>query len=184
MDIPFGQHVDIGTRPRVIVPYARIHEATVIALEAQGPLDITYHKVDAYFDYWHLLCEMWEAGDPFIIVEQDIAPWPGAVAELWGCGSWCAMPYNYGGSAIIAAHGFVKFGADILEATRAEVLDVKGDMRHWTRADTTINELLERSEFTRHIHTTPVLHLNRHGEEAYRRGSNLPSLTDVSPLED
>ena len=182
MDLVFGSFAEVASRIRVVVPYRTLREETVLALAAQGPVDVEYREVDEFYDYYRLLCELWERGKSFIMVEHDILPWPGALAELWGCGTWCCMPYNLGGSNLIAAHGCTKFGADVLEVTRERVLAIEGDERHWTRLDTVVNEILEAVGLIRHVHDTPVLHLNRRVEDEYRHAHDLPPLHEVTPL--
>lgn len=41
--------------------------------------------VEGDFGYGELITELWEAGDPFVLIEWDIVPWPGAVQEIIDC---------------------------------------------------------------------------------------------------
>lgn len=43
--------------------------------------------------YGRVIADHWERGEPFIVVEHDICPWPGAIGALIDCShSWCGFP--------------------------------------------------------------------------------------------
>jgi len=45
--------------------------------------------------YGELVQRLWDAGEPFAVVEQDVVPWPGALRALEECsGAWCAYAYG------------------------------------------------------------------------------------------
>lgn len=45
-------------------------------------------------DYPDFLAKRWRERLPFVNVEQDVVPWPGAIASLIECPeSWCGMTY-------------------------------------------------------------------------------------------
>ena len=47
------------------------------------------------YDYYDLIVAMCERGEPFVIVEQDIVPPPGAVEALLACPEpWCGHSYD------------------------------------------------------------------------------------------
>ena len=54
---------------------------------------VAYATTDT--DYEHAVKFMWERGEPFIIVEQDIVPTVEIINEMWRCGNtFCAAKYK------------------------------------------------------------------------------------------
>ena len=50
-------------------------------------------RMDQPHDYGDALAELWARGEGFINLEHDVAPWPGALTQMWDCSEpWCAMP--------------------------------------------------------------------------------------------
>src|SRR5262245_35332543 len=86
-----------------------------LALRAEG----VAHDVlqcDGRFGYGEWLSILWRSGDGFILIEHDIAPWVGAIAQLMDCPrDWCAFRYPKGGRPIRAL-GCVKFSTSLVRA--------------------------------------------------------------------
>ncbi len=102
----------------VRVPYTEVQPATRIALQ---PYTVQWHEIETdYAQYWR---DQWTYGQPFINVEHDVVPWPGALEGLWSCiGAWCAYAYHHGEQHPTsgAGHppaGCVKIGRGLIEAT-------------------------------------------------------------------
>lgn len=74
---------------RVLVSTAR---EDCVASRALGQEDVA-HEVVLQTDlcgYGRLFTDLWNAGEPFVLLEDDIAPWPGAVRGLIDCPEpWC-----------------------------------------------------------------------------------------------
>jgi hypothetical protein len=170
---------------KVIVPYAKLHDAVPRALQSQG-IEAQYVDTSAsdraYFD---LLSRLWDEEETFVIVEGDIVPWPGAVKGLLACGEmWCANPYAifkwYSGCL-----GFSKFGKELIDLTPDlfRVIEQSPDIlftraaddsppeqwssdgiwvsaMSWRRLDGVINLLLMEAGLARHLHYPPVTHLH------------------------
>jgi hypothetical protein len=171
---------------RVIVPYAGdaapVHPATAAALAAAGgvaPIFIDCAGSDDH--YWQLLRELWRHGQPFTLVEHDIAPRPGCLAELDACPSpWCGFAYplrnSYG-----SAFGCTKFGAELMAAhpgvwdeiaQLVETGRVPG--KHWSRLDARFQAILNLAGLFRHTHWPPVAHYSPTNSTLYseqRRGA-------------
>lgn len=90
-------------QPNIVVPFANdasdpgVHKAMRLNLELQG-LRPRYERMngalDAEYAYDRLIRRLWSEGQPFVLVEHDILPWPGAVQQLWECDRpWCAFQY-------------------------------------------------------------------------------------------
>ena len=110
--------------------------------------------------YGDSLRQFWEWGRPFINLEADVAPWPGALTELWQCPRpWCALPLVVHNAVNEKNLGCVKFSREFIAlypdlwATypRNEIFD-------WRSLD---GWLYQRVQPARpHTHEPPALHLN------------------------
>jgi hypothetical protein len=151
-------------QPNIVVPFANdtsdpgIHKAMRLNLESQG-LRPRYERMngalDAEFAYDRLIRRLWAEGEPFVIVEHDILPWPGAVQQLWTCErSWCAFAYFIFGETRVQL-GCVKF-----DPARLGTCPLPDEPVSWTRLDwAVITALVARGE-SGHLHEPAVSHLN------------------------
>jgi hypothetical protein len=141
----------------VLVPWAdgSPHVQVLANLSAQG---VTFKAVRMHTDqdYPHELAAWWADGRPFVVVEHDICPWPGAIDQLAECPQpWCALPY------IEATRLAAFLGCTYFDPARLgpSVPLIEGDT--WMTADTTlIRELHHRWGSGPHLHGPPVVHLN------------------------
>jgi len=105
---------------------------------------------------------MWNQGETFVIVEQDIVPWPGAVKEIYDCPHrfcinwtphWQAIngdgPWTY-------AHGLVKYGDELMSQFPSYFNDYS-ESHHWSQFDW---GLVKRFSSEIHYHWPPVIHLS------------------------
>lgn len=77
----------------VVIATPRVDCPAWLALRIEG-IAAYVEVVDEPHAYGQLLHRMWGEGG-FILVEHDIAPWPGAVAQLDACDrDVCAFPYR------------------------------------------------------------------------------------------
>jgi hypothetical protein len=68
-----------------------------LVLSAEGVAYETL-RADGDLGYSLFLTEVWGRGEGFVIVEHDVAPWCGAVAQLEACSrDWCLFHYPDGG---------------------------------------------------------------------------------------
>lgn len=150
--------------PNVIVPFANaVTQPGTLAvvkmnLTCQGLyprfVDLTT-KLDQEFAYWRLLRELWEEGKPFILVEHDILPWPGALKGMWECPEpWCAHRYTVLGS-YCAYLGCTKF-----DPARLGACPLPDEPTEWQKLDMLIVRELAKREHRGHVHDPPVCHLN------------------------
>ena len=143
-----------------------ISPETVAALDASGfawePADVSASDTS----YTRLLEALWGAGEPFALVEHDIVPHPGALAELLGCPRpWCAFSYQLG-SITHAGLGCTRFSAgllaavpDAVERTWAESTGVHPP-GFWCALDDRLSRVLRGAGFAQHVHEPQVTHLN------------------------
>ncbi len=83
------------------------------ALTAEG---VPHDVVGFELGYPEQLAAWWRQGEGFVLVEQDVAPWPGAVQRLIDCPrEWCAYRFpKYG--HLVRSLGCVKFSTRLLTA--------------------------------------------------------------------
>lgn len=159
---------------RVIVPYATDtrtgqlgpYPETRAALEAQGIEAEYVYTGKSPEDYHELLSGLWREGTGWINIEQDIVPWPGAIAELEACPEeLCAFPYELS-TGWGAWLGCTKFSTELIAREPGlfhgmAALPFDGTpKRYWGRLDTRMYEVLERAGRIRHLHWPAVEHLH------------------------
>ena len=147
-------------KPNVVVPYAEtngtsaILDAVKLNLANQG-LVPRMVKMERTYSYDRLFRELWAKQQPFILVEHDIVPWPGALAQLWKCPEpWCGFHYYVNGE-LRSYLGCTKFDP----ASLGEC-PLPKDVVEWQTMDQTIEKELAKRSIPGHIHRPPVTHLN------------------------
>lgn len=152
---------------RVIVAYATLYPETKAALEADGysPEYVDVGRSEsAYHD---LLASVWRTGRGFVNVEQDIVPWPGALARLIECPElWCGFAYSLS-TGYNSTLGCARFQEALVHGhptvfQEMDQLPLHGEApRKWSRVDIRLKEILEdRHGLKMHIHWPAVGHLN------------------------
>lgn len=150
---------------RVVVPALSPGCTATLALTAEGvPHDVRVLVGD--LEYGALVEELWDDGQGFVLVEHDVAPWFGAVAQLAECErDWCMFHYPKAGGMLIRGLGCTKF-SDRLVRDYPDLPDAWKDT-DWRILDgavaVAITETL-RAENPRHSlcpHDPPVAHVRR-----------------------
>lgn len=144
----------------VVVPYAGGSFLSIV-LDTLAAERIEPRAINVGGDplaYWAMFVALWATGETVVVVEHDVLPWPGAIAEMWRCPEpWCAFPYQLNGSMIVG-HGCVKFSAQMM-AEGPEIWQQLGS-RTWITLDTAFAAVAERNGYAPHRHDPPVIHLN------------------------
>ncbi len=149
-------------QPNIVVPFAGtmafgssgIFDAVKLNLATQGFLPRIV-KVDRIYSYDFLFRSLWAEGEPFILVEHDIVPWPGALAELWNCPEpWCGFPYFIFGE-LRSQLGCTKF-----DPANLGECPLTGDPIEWQVIDKAIEKRLVMRGQNGHMHSPAVTHLN------------------------
>lgn len=115
------------------------------------------------YGYGNLIADLWAEGG-FVLVEDDIAPWPGAIAEVVDCPhDWCAFDYPIGGGRMVSScsHwglGLVKV-SDELAAADPSIAD-EWRRIHWRQLDRPVNAAIARvtGRARAHLHEPPLAH--------------------------
>lgn len=108
------------------------------------------------YTYAHLIEERWQAGETFIIVEDDILVWPGGIDALLECPEpWCSLKHMIGGGWA-SNLGCTKFDASLLvgDPWAGESRPVKNE------CDGPLARMLQARGFVQHFHGPAVLHMN------------------------
>jgi hypothetical protein len=156
-------HVN-DTKPNIVVPYANaesesfVHKAMKLNLLMQGlkpRMERLDDTLDADFAYARLFRSLWQEERPFVLVEHDILPWPGALQQIWECEHpWCGFRYYIFGE-LRSALGCVKF-----DPVRLGECPLPDELIPWSKIDMkVIRSLSERGE-RGHLHEPAVGHLN------------------------
>jgi hypothetical protein len=98
---------------------------------------------------------LWDINEPFIIVEHDILPWPGAIQRIWECDHhWCGYQYYVHGG-LHAYLGCAKFNPQLIGECPLPDHNV-----HWAALDQTIIDEMAQRGIKGHLHQPAVSHLN------------------------
>jgi len=144
---------------KIVVPFsidARMLEAVRVALfhERVKP---DCRLMQGEHDYYELVKSLWAQGEPFIINEHDIVPWPGALKQLEDCDSpWCTFTYRSSAGWINDGLGLVKFEPMRLPNIFAQEFEQK----HWSNLDVQIARRLQANLVHPCAHTPAVTNLN------------------------
>ena len=151
---------------RVVLPYTRVEDGVLEALDATGyPVELR-DVSGSDTDYWRLLSELWTAGQTFAIVEQDILVKPATLARLDECPqAWCAATYDYFQRPGYAGLGCVRFRAELL-SEHPDLMDAVAEheydghcSRHWCVNDAAMQRELWKRGRRVCLHA-PVKHLH------------------------
>ncbi len=144
---------------KIVVPYAedcKALQSVRIALD-QDNLYPDYQLMDREDAYHDLFKRLWETGEPFIINEHDIIPWPSAIAQLEACPEpWCTHMYRCACGWIGNGLGLAKFDPKRLP----NIFQTPFGNTNWQYLDTRIADRLRIYELQPHIHTPAVTNLN------------------------
>jgi hypothetical protein len=152
---------------KVLVPYLRLHPATVAALH-RDHVNPVFVETIGHDGYWDALASMWAQGESFIVLEQDKVPEPGLLQELWGCPEgWCAARAPIRGTTEPATYpslSCTKFSAELIREYPSLIenvgeLDLGFGLKEWSRLDLAIAGLLSAVQEV-HWHTGVVEHLH------------------------
>ncbi len=151
---------------RVVVPYTKLATETLAAL----PPGCTLAWVgDHERSYWALLSDLWHRGEAFIVVEHDVVPHRGALAQLASCEQeWCAFPYPMGDGLVTTALGCTKFGAGLIGRWPDLISGIPPRHRRWTDLDAIIVGRLHQHRETEHVHQPSVRHVRAVTKSARR----------------
>ena len=144
----------------IIIPTTSIGTPTALALTMEG-LEVREVMMNDYHHYGRLVTEQWQSGQGFILLEHDVIPWPGALAEMDACAQECCA-FEYPSGKIIeeprsgwcSSLGCVKFATSLVERIP---YGAEWQNRGWDELDGAVFATLQ-GEVETHIHQPPVAH--------------------------
>lgn len=153
----------------VVVPHVvgMLHARTGVWAVEHGARLV---QLDGDDGYWRLLADEWHRPGDLVVVEQDIVPAPGVVADMLACPAlWCTSPYRgHRGQRHADALGCARFSAALkrtvpdLVARVGEVVDPDAPARHWCVLDVRLAALLRAAGHEPHEHAESE-HLHVYG---------------------
>jgi hypothetical protein len=167
---------------RVVVPAMHADNVAAACLRAER-VDHEVRVLSSEHSYALLLVELWLGGETFAIVEDDIAPHPGAMAALERCPyHWCGHYYCLPGrwdveeesphESLFGTNGLFKVSAQVIKA--APDLYQRWATHPWQTLDVAFGAALRHvyaldgADPTRtfHVHNPPVAHAMHYRPEA------------------
>jgi hypothetical protein len=142
---------------KIVVPYApTVHPVTKFVLDSYG-LPVWYAHVEGDYGYSELLAELWAKREAVVIVEQDIAPWPGCIEELRGpAETYCTCSYVYnGGVGISHMLGIAKISPALMDL----LPNLWDEPCHWSQCDRRLFFAAQAMGRQPHQHRPSVIHL-------------------------
>ena len=137
----------------VYLPFTHLRCETYEACLGAKLIPLRDHE-KSYGYYWH---DIWEKGETFINVEQDVVPLAGVLEEMWNCPHpYCRTEYSYpwAGSRIDTSPiGCAKFSSEFI--AQYPKIFLRGIVWHEPQ-----HVILNASLNKGHVHNPPSLHLH------------------------
>lgn len=152
---------------RVICPFTKPNAEVRNALDATGWSWEAHDVTGSITAYTELLTELWDRGETFALVEQDIIVNQQSLGDLAYCDrGWCAFSYPFGNGGTIEGLGCTKFSDKLIalcpDAVKLtwEHVDPRHPAGHWCTLDIRLNRVLSNKYGqVRHVHGPMVGHL-------------------------
>jgi hypothetical protein len=139
----------------VVIPSPEPRCPALDALEMEGVDELHLALCTAPTDYGRVFSEYWNRGEPFIVCEWDICPWPEAIDKLSECNAgWCAHRYPLHRGNVTLSFGLGKYRPQ--GEAPAEWAQTR-----WDQLDGQVIPVLNRLYGKPHVHEPPVAHARR-----------------------
>lgn len=140
----------------IIIPTQRIGSPPALALTMEG-LEVREVVMNDYHHYGRLFTELWQSRQGFVLVEHDIVPWPGALAEMDACAEeFCAFRYPAAAEGWCISLGCTKFATSLVERIS---YGNEWQNRGWDELDGGVYATLQEAGVEVHVHQPPVAHV-------------------------
>ena len=154
------------------VPYTQLHPRTVEA----APVDAIWADVSSGPNaYFHLLNQIWAAGQTFALLEHDVVCRPDIINEFETCPEpWCMYIYSDlccpGCREAWRNHiGCTRFRAELMQAVPDAVASIPEGERDWHNLCDGVGNHLRAAGYSHHWHEPPVLHKQHINLETWLR---------------
>ncbi len=145
----------------VIVITREVPAMAALALTNEG-VEVAEIRMRDYTNYGRVFTEQWHGGHGFIVVEEDVIPWPGALRQLDACEhEWCCFLFPNGMvtwdplSGFCDGLGCMKFATALVSRVPASV---EWQNRGWDALDGAVHATLIEAGAVLHVHEPPVAH--------------------------
>jgi hypothetical protein len=117
---------------------------------------------DSDFNYGRMLKEAFLAGEPFVLIEQDIILHELVMPEFEECREpWCSFPYGAGeGSKLTESLGCIWYSAELLAAITKDAPYL--GITPWWGCDGVVARIIHDAGFRVHTHYPQVGHAHNH----------------------
>lgn len=142
---------------KVVVPHTNLHPVTKQVLESYR-LPVRFVEIKDDDAYRRLLRDLWDEDETVVLVEHDVAPWPGAIEELLACPClWGSNSYIInGGVGIYHGLGCTKISTGLMRMLPG----LWNEAKHWSQLDRHLWFAARAIAQEPHPHRPPVIHLN------------------------
>lgn len=146
------------------IPYTAVHPLTV---EGAPPDAIWCDVSGSDIAYFGAICDWWDRGETFAILEHDVVCRPDIVAAFNECPEpWCLFgydPYCSCGNpdcreAWRNAIGCTRFRAELMAAVPDAASSIVAELWDWHNVCDGLGNNLRAAGFTHHWHEPPVFH--------------------------
>lgn len=142
----------------VVIPTRTVGCPPTCALIIEG-FEVTEVVMQDDYHYGRLIAAQWLARTGFVVVEDDVVPWPGAIQAMLDCPQeWCGYQSPRLWVGTTARGGFThglgctKFSPEIVARFTPE-----WDQKRWDEVDGAVFGMLDG--LSCHIHEPPVAHI-------------------------
>jgi len=157
----------------IIIPTRAFGSAPARALMIEG-FEVTEVLMDDPQHYGRLIAGQWKIGNGFVLIEDDVVPWPGAVKAMLECDhDWCAYEhprteavYEPVRTGFCLGFGCVRFSHALV---RRYELALDGSQR-WDEVDGNVMGVFHTAGEECHAHYPPVAHIKA-SVMLHRRGT-------------
>lgn len=147
---------------RIVVAATDPDCPAALALHQEG-IDAEIHVCAGAYGFGALVAGLWESGTGFVLVEHDVAPWPGAVDLLRCCPEdWCVHRYPMhvdGTRWWNSTLGCCKFSARLTRENRG--MADRWRTVEWQYLDGLVVDVKQLRPSGWHEHQPPVAHVRQ-----------------------
>jgi len=141
---------------RVTIPSLTARCPAASALHMEG-VDHDVVLIQDDLHYGRVMASLWERGSEFITIEHDVVPWPGAIAQLWGCPQlWCQHLSLTGPGKIRRGMGSLRVSTEAIRLTADS--PPTWAQTHWSQLENRVISALNSRLGDPHLHTPPFAH--------------------------
>lgn len=163
---------EIDSEMRIVIPYVPHYDSGRAIQEERNPETVASAPPNAEWvnvegsdwNYWSLLCTLWDPRHSLMLIEHDVTCRPDIVTAYESCSEpWCMTNYHaFSDEDAAAWHwgilGCTRFSAELMAKTSTLMTGMSPGMRHWTELSTGVGQALRELGYAPHEHFPRVIH--------------------------